>query len=99
VHIDEQLKRELGRHLCAIVDGYTQCEAAALLFLSQSTISAIRRGDLRGGPSLARLLRVIAKQRYSVEVHFKYIEPRILRPKIEPTLTVVRYDRFGRPIN
>src|SRR5438874_13014599 len=97
VSIDEQLKRELGRHLCAIVDGYNQGEAAAMLFLSQSAISAMRRGDLRGGPSLSRLLRVIAKQRYSVEVHFKYIDARIQRPRPEPTLTGVRYDHFGRP--
>lgn len=98
VHVDEQLKRELGRHLCAIVDGYSQGEAAALLLLSQSAISALRRGDLRGSPSLSRLLRVIASQRYSVEVHFKYIASPIKRPKSEPTLTVVRYDFYGRPV-
>ena len=98
VRIDEQLRRELGRHLCAIVDDYDQGEAAALLCLSQSAISALRRSDLRGGPSLSRLLRVIAQQRYSIDVHLKYA-PRIQRSKSEPTLTVVRYDRFDRPIN
>ena len=85
--------------MVAIVDGYSQGEAAALLFLSQSAISALRRGDVRGGPSMSRLLRVIARQRYSVEVHLKYIEWRIQRPKLEATLSVVRYDRFGRPVD
>jgi hypothetical protein len=96
--IDKQLKRELGRQLCDMVNGFTQVEAAVYLRLPQSAISMLRRGLVPNGLSMSRLFRVIAAQGYNVEVHFKFIHGRFAPPRKIPTLTVVRYDRFGRQV-
>jgi predicted XRE-type DNA-binding protein len=92
--IDEQLRRELGRELCGMIDGWIQAEAAELLHLNQPKISALRRGDYAGF-SIGRLIRLIASRGYNIEVHLKPIHRRFAQPRKLPTLTVVRYDTYG----
>jgi len=79
---------------------YRDCDqyyAAAMCGLTQPDVSALRRGRGRGF-SIGRLLRVIAHQGYSVEIHLRVLPRRFAQPRAEPTVTVVRYDHFGRPI-
>lgn len=96
MQVDQELKRLLAAELCAIVDGRTQVEAAALLWLRQPQISALRRGTTAGF-SVGRLTRLVAAQGYNLELHLRLIPRRFALPKKLPRVSVVRYDRFGRP--
>lgn len=97
MRIDQQLKQELGRELCAVIDGWTQVEAADLLHLPQPKVSALRRGRYEGF-SVSRLVRLIASRGYNVELHLKPIDRRFALPRKAPVISVVRYNRFGLPI-
>jgi len=96
MRIDEELKHRLAEELCAIMDGWTQIQAASLLHISQSHVSRLRRGKLAEF-SAGRLLRLIASQGYNVDVALRVIPNRFAKPRPLPTLSVLRYDRFGRP--
>jgi len=95
--IEQDLKTQLARELCAIVDGWSQIEAAALLYTHQSELSRLRRGDLRRF-SVKRLLRLTSALWYDVEVHLKPMPRPFGSPSPKSTATVVRYDRYGRSL-
>lgn len=83
--------------LCALYDGCKQYYAAAMLRLTQPQVSALRRG--RGdGFSVGRLLRLIASQGYNIEIHLKVLPRRYAKPRPTPSVTLVRYDHYDRPI-
>lgn len=95
MRIDEQLKHQLARELCAILDGWTLSQAVGLMDVSAARISELRHGKL-AGYSIGRLVRFIAAHGYDIEI---VLRPRQL-PKVTrsaPTGTVVRHDRLGRP--
>ena len=94
MRLDHQLRQLLIKELCATVDGYDQYQAASFLGLRQPQISALRRG--RGdGFSIGRLLRLIAKRHYNIEVHLRRIERPLATPRDHPTVSVIRYNRYG----
>jgi hypothetical protein len=47
---------------------------------------------------VGRLLRLIARQGYHVEIHLRCIPNRFAKPHPVPTVTVVRYNGFGLPV-
>jgi predicted XRE-type DNA-binding protein len=94
--LDPELKRQLARELCAIINGWSQVAAAGLLRLRQPHISRLRRGHTAGF-SVSRLLRLIADEGYNIEIHLRVIPRRFELPRKLPTVSIIRYDRFGRP--
>jgi predicted XRE-type DNA-binding protein len=95
--LEVQLKRELAQHLCGILDGWTQAQITGLTPLTQAEVSALRRGRTYRF-SVGRLLRVIARQHYDIELHLRRIRQPFKRPRRGPSVTVMRYDRFGRQV-
>ena len=93
--VEKELKARLAQELCALVADCTVAKAATWLGLWPSEVSALRRGRYAGF-SIERLVRLIAKQRYNIELSLRPIEPKPA-PRVAPTIVVVRYDRFGRP--
>lgn len=94
---DEQLKRQLARELCAIVDGWTLGEVTARTGTDPARMSALRHGRVAGF-SISRLVRMIGQHGYDIELALRPTRP----PKREwnhPSAKVVRYDRFDRPLN
>jgi predicted XRE-type DNA-binding protein len=96
MRVDLQLKQQLARELCAIIDGWTLNEAVTGLRVYPARISELRHGNLTRF-SIGRLVRLIAHLVYDVDV--------AIRPTTSParvmkrsTTTVVRYDRFGRGV-
>jgi predicted XRE-type DNA-binding protein len=94
---DTQLKTKLARELCAIMDGWTQAEAASVMRLHQSELSRLRNGQLERF-SVARLIRLVAARRYNIEVLLKPIPRPFAKPTVKPAVTVIRYDSHGRAI-
>lgn len=92
--IDEQLKRQLARELCAIVDGWTLGEVVARTGIDPARMSALRHGKVAGF-SISRLVRMIASHGYDVELVLRPMKPPARQWK-RPSATVVRYDRFNR---
>ena len=92
--MEHELKRQLARELCAILDGWSQHEAAALSHTHQSELSRLRRGDLRRF-SVARLLRLISNCHYKIDVQLRAIPRPYGTPGMSPMATVARYDRYG----
>ena len=92
-----ELKALLAAELCAIVEGWDQYHAAAKLGLHQPQISALRHGRTAGF-STDRLLRLIARSGYDVEVNLRAMSPRFGNPKPQPKLTVQRFDGHGRVV-
>lgn len=91
-----ELKEQLAEELLTLLDGWDQTEAAAQVGLRQPDISLLRSGQLERF-SVARLLRLIARQGYHIEIALK----RIARPTItreSPSVSVQRYDRLGHPV-
>ena len=97
VQIDEQLKHQLARELCAILDGWTLTQASTKMRVHRARISELRHNKLRGF-SISRLVRLIACHGYDIELSLRPMEPPT-RPLVRPSAAVVRYDRFGRPQN
>jgi hypothetical protein len=93
--IDQRLKELLVRELCAILDGWDQTTGADRVGIRQQDLSALRRGRSRGF-SVGRLLRLIAREYYHVEIHLRRIPRPYAKPRESPTATVIRYDRWGR---
>ncbi|MGH7677263.1 MAG: helix-turn-helix domain-containing protein, partial [Gemmatimonadaceae bacterium] len=97
VRIDQELKGLLAAELCAIVEGWDQYAAAAMLGLRQPDVSALRHGRTAGF-SIDRLVRLIVKSGYDVEVSLREMRRRFGLPSVAPKVTVQRYDRFGRTV-
>jgi predicted XRE-type DNA-binding protein len=93
--LEQELKQQLARELCAMLHGYNQCNAAGMLGVHQSELSHLRRSQLRRF-SIARLLQFISRQAYDVEVHLKAIPQPYAMPRRMPVMTVTRYDRYGQ---
>ena len=91
----QELKELLARELCAMIEGWTQDDAASVMGLHQSQLSRIRNGKLEGF-SASRLISLIAARGYNVEIHLKPIPRRLAQPYPKPSVAVVRYDRYGR---
>lgn len=87
-----ELRRQLGCHLCAIIDGWPQNEACVFVRLSQPDISRLRAGAAHRFTA-DRLLRGIAHSGHHVSIAIRAMQRRI---KETPTITVLRYDRYGR---
>lgn len=95
--LERELKIQLARELCAIMDGYSLEVGAAHLETLPSELSRIRRGDLRRF-SLRRMLLFVARTGYDVEIHFNKT-PRLEerpQPRHQPKSTVRRSDYYGR---
>jgi hypothetical protein len=91
--MDHELKRLLAAELSAIWDGYDQYLCASRLQLHQPQVSALRHGRTSGFSS-DRLLRLLGRSGYNVEVVLREMPRRI--PPVDPSVTVQRYDRNGR---
>jgi predicted XRE-type DNA-binding protein len=90
----KDLRLQLARHVCAIIHDWPQNEAAVFVRLSQPDISRLRSGD--GHRFTAdRLLRAIAHSGHHVSISIRAMQKRL---KETPTITVLRYDRYGRLI-
>lgn len=97
VRTDSELNSQLVRQLCDIVAGWTQYDAGALLHIHQSEISRLRRGEYSRF-SIARLMRLIAARGFNLELHLKPIARPFAKPRQLPTVSIVRYDDYSRPI-
>jgi predicted XRE-type DNA-binding protein len=93
--MEQELKLQLARELRAIMDGWSQVRAAGTLNLRQQDVSRIWRDDLAGF-SVGRLLRIIAERFYHIEIHLRAIPRPFAQPREFPTVTIFRYDRYGR---
>ena len=89
-----ELRRQLGRHVCAIIDGWPQNEACVFVRLSQPDISRLRAGASHRFTA-DRLLRAIAHSGHHVSIAIHAMQRRI---KETPTITVQRFDRYGRTL-
>lgn len=87
-----ELRRQLGRHVCAIIDGWPQNEACVFVRLSQPDISRLRAGASHRFTA-DRLLGAIAHSGHHVSITIHAMQRRI---KETPTITVQRFDRYGR---
>jgi predicted XRE-type DNA-binding protein len=95
--IAEQLRQQLADELCKITAGWSTYEAMAAMRLRPERISELRHGNLARF-SIARLVRLIAMHGYDVELALRpKARPAVARQ--QPSATVLRYDRFGRPAN
>jgi predicted XRE-type DNA-binding protein len=92
VTFTHDLRLELARHVRAIVQGWPQNEACVLVRLSQPDISRLRAGDAQRFTA-DRLLGAIAHSGHHVSISIHAMQKRF---KETPTLTVLRYDRYGR---
>jgi predicted XRE-type DNA-binding protein len=93
--MEEDLKLALARELRAIMDGWSQVGAAGMLDLRQQDVCRLWRGEVTGF-SVARLLRLIAKRHYHVDIHLRAIARPFAKPREFPVARVFRYDRYGR---
>ena len=94
VSFTHELRLQLARHVCAIIGGWPQNEACVLVRLSQPDISRLRAGDAQRFTA-DRLLRAIAHSGHHVSISIRAMQKRF---KETPTITVLRYDRYGRLI-
>jgi predicted XRE-type DNA-binding protein len=94
VTFTEDLRLQLARHVCAIVRGWPQNEACVRVRLSQPDISRLRAGDAQRFTA-DRLLRAIAQSGHHISISIRAMQKRF---KETPSVTVVRYDRYGRVI-
>ena len=95
-NIHDDLKHQLARELCAILDGWTGAEITARTGLHPSRVSRLR-ADKLSAFSIGELLRQIELHGFELEV--------LIRPRRPPQIvraatpiTVVRHDQFGRPV-
>ena len=94
VSFTHELRLQLARHVCEIIRGWPQNEACVLVRLSQPDISRLRAGDAQRFTA-DRLLRAIARSGNHVSISIHAMQKRF---KETPTVTVLRYDRYGRQI-
>jgi Helix-turn-helix domain len=98
--LEHDLKMQLARELCAILDGYPRELAAAYIGTLGSELSRIRNGDLRRF-SLTRIIRFVARTGHDIEIHLNRT-PRLEecpKPRHQPASTVQRYDFYGRLVD
>jgi predicted XRE-type DNA-binding protein len=95
--MNEPLRALLAAQLCEIMDGWIQVEAGGLAGVPQSNISRLRRGDTSGF-SVDRLLRMIQRQGYHVDLRLIEMARRFRQPRRHPLTLVRRYDVFGRQV-
>lgn len=94
--VDPELKRLLAAEVRAITEGWNQHVIASMLGLRQPQVSALRNGRVAGF-SVGRLLRLMARHGYDIEVHLRATR-RFSTPRVPPKVTVQRYDVHGRPV-
>jgi predicted XRE-type DNA-binding protein len=94
VTFTQELRLQLARHVCAIIDGWPQNEACVFVRLSQPDISRLRAGDAQRFTA-DRLLRAIAHSGHHVSISIRVMQKRL---KETPSITVARHDRYGRLI-
>jgi predicted XRE-type DNA-binding protein len=92
VTFTHNFRLELARHVCAIVHGWPQNEACVLVRLTQPDISRLRAGDAQRFTA-DRLLGAIAHFGHHISISIRAMQKRF---KETPTVTVLRYDRYGR---
>jgi predicted XRE-type DNA-binding protein len=92
--IEEQLREQLVTALCMVIEGWAQADAADFLYLTQPKISALRNGH-SAGFSAGRLLRLISRCGYNIELELKPMLRRYAQPRVLPTVTVKCFDRYG----
>ena len=88
------LRLELARHVCAIIHGWPQNEAGVFVRLTQPDISRLRAGAAQRFTA-DRLLGAIAYSGHHISISIHAMQKRF---KETPTITVLRYDRYGRLI-
>jgi predicted XRE-type DNA-binding protein len=91
---DQELKAQLARALCDILEAWPQANAAALAHLHESEISRLRNNKLERF-SVERLIRLIAAFGYDIGVELKPIPRRFASPRPLPTVSVVRLDALA----
>ena len=94
MRVETVVKEQLAAELIGMFEDWTQVHISAALHLPQGDVSLLRRGRLSGF-SVARLLRCFAWRGYNVEV--RLVEATNRRTSW-PTVTVTRFDRFGREV-
>jgi predicted XRE-type DNA-binding protein len=90
----QDLRLQLARHVCAIIHGWPQNHATVFVQLSQPDISRLRAGAAHRFTT-DRLLRAIAHSGHHVSISIHAMQKRF---KETPSITVRRYDRYGRLI-
>ena len=92
VTFSHDLRLQLTRHVCAIIHGWPQNEACAFVRLTQPDISRLRAGAVQRFTA-DRLLGAIAHSGHHISISIRAMQKRF---KETPTITVLRYDRYGR---
>lgn len=92
--IEDDLRQQLVTSLCLLIEGWAQANAADFLNLSQPKVSALRSGR-RAGFSAGRLIRLISRCGYNIEIELKPMFRRYAMPRTFPTVTVQCFDRYG----
>lgn len=95
--IDDQMREQLARELCAIIDGWTMGEVVGYLGVYPARVSELRRGRVKGY-TIDRLLRWAERLGYSARLILEPPAPPA-RQLVRPTATVERYDRFGHRVS
>lgn len=95
--IAEDLKVQLARAICAALGDCALEDAMYALELDPADVSRLRNGALRPF-SVNRLLRLLARLGYDVELRFAP-RPRPITIPREPAATVTIVDVFGRPLD
>ena len=91
-----EIKRQLGGLIAQAMKGWNQHIGAAHIGIRQGELSELMRGKLQRF-SLERLLRILARLDYDIEVHVR--PTRAERPRRPPPTACVRaWDRFGQPL-
>ena len=93
--LEQELKQQLARELCAILEGYSQTGAAAILGVRQSDLSRLQSGHLARF-STARLLNFISRRRYDIEIHLRAIPRPYATPHRVAAIAVTRSDQSGQ---
>jgi len=94
VRIDRDLQRQLARELCSILGDGPGVEIVYRLGLYPARVSELRQGNFARF-SLKRLVNLIASLGFDIEISIRPRKPPP-RPRLLPSATVVRYDRFDR---
>lgn len=95
--IADPLKQQLARAICASLGDCTVEQAMYALEVDPADVSRLRNGTLHPF-SVTRLLRLLARLGYDVELRFTpRPRPRVIRR--EPAATVTMVDAFGRPLD
>ena len=90
------IRRQLGAYIAHLMDGWNQSVGAAHIGIRQSELSELMRGKLQRF-SVERLLRILLRLDYDVELHVK--PNQAPRPRRAAAKTSVRvWDRVNKPV-